>query len=306
MATPRKTTTRKTTTKRGPTKAAALKALGLTAEDLEVIKSLREGVEAAKKFDGADAETSAIEVAMASHAEQKAAARETLGISPGPSLADQINTAREEAIEAEAKKAGTTPGPGFYIRNLRHVDVGFRLESQEGQGKKRTDLKPRGQRGDLKKISNKDLNDSGLLNQVEIGLVEIITEHEAREVISKQSTNAARAPHPAMAGLRNELDQPYAEGALKVEASFEDQGVVVAHLNPQGGGAGELPNRGRGGIDWEAARGGVQQNAPVGGNPSIISDGFAADAIARRKDLEGPAAGLGGVKVTLGETKVVE
>lgn len=310
MTTPKKTPARKPATKRGPTKAAALKALGLTAEDLEVIKSLREGVEAAKKFDGPDAETSAIEAAIESHGEQKAEARNALGISAGPTLADQINAAREEAIEAEAKKAGTSPGPGFYVRNLHYVDVGFRLESQEGQGKKRTDLKPRGQRGDLKKISNKDLNDSSLLSQIDIGLVEIITEHEAREVISKQSTNATQIPHPAMASLRNELDQPYEQGAVKVEASFEDQGVVVAHLNPQGGGAGELPNRGKGGIDWEAAKSGISQNAPAGGNPAIISDGFARndaaaakDAVARRKDLEGPAAGLGGVKVTVGETQ---
>lgn len=257
------TTARKTTTKRGPTKAAALKALGITSEELEVIKSLREGVEAAKSFDGEKAEVSAIEAA------------------PEP---------RE---------------PIFYMRNLRGMDLGFRLESQEGQGKKRTDLKPRGERGDMKKISKEDLHDANLATQVSFGLVEIITEYEALQIIEKQNTNISRAPS-VVSQLRNEKDEAYPEGAVIVEPSFEDQGIVVAHLNPQGGGAGEIPGQGRGGIDWQQARSGVQQNVPAGGNPAIISDGFAADAIARQKGLEGPAAGLGGVKVTVAPTEKVE
>lgn len=317
MTTPKKASTRKTTTKRGPTKAAALKALGLTAEDLAVIKSLREGVEAAKEFDGPKAETSAVEAdivetAIESHSEQKAQHRDALGITPSPSIAEQVEVAREEARRAEAKKQGVSEGPEFYVRNLHYIDVGFRLESQEGQGKKRTDLKPRGQRGDLKKIANKDLNDSNLLQQIQIGLVEIITEKEARDIISKQSTNDAQRPHPALASLRNELGQEYSEDAIKVEVPFEDQGVVVAHLTPQGGGAGELPSQGKRGINWEQARQGIQQNAGTGGNPAIISDGFARndaaaaqDAIARRKDIEGPAAGLGDVKVVLESPKKV-
>lgn len=319
MATPKKASTRKTTTKRGPTKAAALKALGLTAEDLAVIKSLREGVEEAKKFDGPEAETSAIEADIIEKAlaEQDSKTDDELrkdaaGIRPSPSIAEQIETAREEARKAEAKKQGISEGPEFYVRNLHYIDVGFRLESQEGQGKKRTDLKPRGQRGDLKKISNKDLNDASLLQQIQIGLVEIITEKEARDIISKQSTNDAQRPHPALASLRNELGQEYSEDAIKVEVPFEDQGVVVAHLTPQGGGAGELPSQGKRGINWEQARQGIQQNAGTGGNPAIISDGFARndsaaaqDAIARRKDLEGPAAGLGDVKVVLESPKKV-
>jgi hypothetical protein len=278
--------TRKKTTKRGPTKAAALKALGLTQDDLDTLKKV---------------------------AETRKRLEESKQMLDVPGKVENAKNALQRAVEREqAKKAEVetaTAEETWYVRNLRHVEVSFRLERQIGPGKKRTELKPRGQRGDIKKLEPGDLTDGSLQTQVSYDVVEIINGVEAKRVIEGQSTNQQQAVHPAMAMLRNELGQPYEDGAVKVDPEFNSQGVVVAHLNPQGGGAGEIPGLGRAGIDWNAARTGPAQAAP-GGNSAIISDGFARpdvaaqqDAVARQKGLEGPAAGLGGVKVTVGEVQ---
>lgn len=263
--------TRKKTTKRGPTKAAALKALGLSTEDLELLRHLREARAAAE--------------------EQRRSSESVDDGSQYSSELPEVHHTKEEPT------SGETVVPVFYVRNQTNCDVGLRLERQSDRSKKRVDLKPRGQRGDLQKLQEGDLDDTTLLDNVYLNVVEIITAAEAKEVISKQSTNQQQAVHPAMAALRNELGEAYDPGALHVEAEFNSQGVTVAHLTPQGGGAGALPDKGRGGIDWQAARSGPQNNVGPGGNPAIISDGFArndtaaqADAVARRKDLEGPAA----------------
>jgi hypothetical protein len=176
----------------------------------------------------------------------------------------------------------------------------FRLSRQQDKTKRATELKPRGQRGDMLRLEPQDLNDPELITQVEYGLIEIITEAQARDIIRKQAHNVQQAIHPAMAALRNELGEEYAQDAVRVDVEYNSQGVTVAQLTPQGGGAGALPDLGRRGVDWNAIRQG--QAAPVMQpvqNPSpgrIVSDGFAkpdvaADMVARQKNLEGPAAG---------------
>jgi hypothetical protein len=267
-------TTRKKTTKRGPTKATALKALGLTKEDLELlakVKAVREAKQA-----------------------------------PQPEPAEVPVAVNEQPTPEDAPEDVPQAGP-FYARNLRGVEVGFRLARQD-KGKKRFDLKPRGQRGDLVKLLPEDLEDDTLLNQVNYGVIEIVTAAEAKAALEKQSTNAQQAVHPAMALLRNELGQPYAPENIRTEAEFNSQGVTVAQLKPVGGEFGEIQ------FDRDN-KGSFNRNQPVnnvgpGGNPAIISDGFArndsaaqADATARRKDLQGPEAGLGGVNVVVAPTE---
>lgn len=257
----------KKTTSRGPTKAAALKALGLTQSDLDELKRL---------------------------AAEKNIAAEGIGVT----VTSNDAPAQEETPEVGPQYSG------FYVRNLRNVEVHFRLSRQAGQTEKRTNLNARGRRGDLAKLEDSDLHDEALLTQVNYGLVEIITAGEARKILEGQSTNQQQAVHPAMASLRNELDQPYQQSAVKVEAEYNQQGTVVANLKPQGGEAGEIASQGRG-VDWDS----IRTQAPIGGNPAIVSDGFSADAaakadaIARQKNLEGPQAGLGGVKVTIEPTQ---
>jgi hypothetical protein len=277
--------TRRKTTKRGPTKATALKALGLTKEDLELLAKVK-AVREAKQ------------------------SPPTQPVYEAGSHTDAAKAAVEAAEQEAAKPVEATDAPQagpFYARNLRNVEVGFRLARQD-KGKKRFDLKPRGQRGDLVKLLPEDLEDDTLLNQVNYGVIEIITAAEAKAALEKQSTNAQQAIHPAMALLRNELGQPYAPENIRTEAEFNSQGITVAQLKPVGGEFGE--------IEFDRAnRGSFNRNQPVnntapGGTPAIISDGFArndsaaqADAVARRKDLQGPEAGLGGVSVVVEPTQ---
>lgn len=281
------TPTRKKTTKRGPTKAAALKALGLTQEDLDTLKLVAQARATVGQTQDSQPE---IEPA------------------PGPEVTyDQPKSEKEPSTEASA------PPGGYYMRNLRGPEISFRLTRQQKRGDKRTELKPRGQRGDLKKLEPEDLQDPELISQIEYGLIEIITAAEAAEIIRKQATNQQTTTHPAMAVLRNELGQEYghtdAQGKFHKQERVQvvgDNSITVARLTPQGGEAGALPDAGRRGIDWQAARN-------LGGNPAIISDGFAPqqgplseaqrDAIARRRDIEGPAAGLGGLQVTVAPTE---
>jgi hypothetical protein len=268
--------TRKKPVKRGPTKATALKALGLSQEDLDLLKELKTARENAAATKGEDPTTYPPE--------------------------GEVFTTSSPEVSVPVEEIDATAGP-FYIRNLRGVEVHFRLGRQEGQSKKRTNLNPRGQRGDLVKIEADDLQDDELITQINYGVVEVITAPEAKKIIEGQAVNQQQRVHPAMATLRNELGKPYAQTEVPVVG---DNSYTVAHLNPQGGEAGALPDQGRG-VDWAAIHGGG--NAGVGGNPAIISDGFApppdvaADVIARRKDIEGPAAGLGGVQVIVEPTQ---
>jgi len=278
MTTPPKPAAKKPVARKkpaGPTKAAALKALGLTKEDLDIIAMVNEARERA--------------AAEIQHPED---------LQYEEPVAPAAHTAAAPVLKTPPAERPTVE-PGFFARNLRNVEANIRLARQE-KGKKRIELKPRGFRGDLFRLKPEDLEDENLLANIGL-LVEIITAAEAKSIIEKQTTNLQTAIHPSMAILRNELGEEYAEGALKVDAEYNSQGITVAHLKPQGGGAGEI----------QVDRQGIHRaptNAAPGGNSAIISDGFnasaaQADAIARRKDLEGPAAGLPGMKVTMAEVE---
>lgn len=292
--------------KRGPTKAAALKALGLTQEDLDNLKALKElrteVNEAQREVERKDVQVS---VALTPEAEEVTEGRKN--------FPDEWSAAAPQAVGQDATPTNTEPV--FYMRNLRGVEVSFRLTRQEDT-RKRTTLKPRGQRGDMQKLNPEDLKDSELRTQVAYQLIEIIPEGEALSAIDKQAYNASQpGVRPLEAMLVNSKgERP--DGGMTVKTDdlpFEQQGITVARLNPQDNSpTGELPSRGRG-IDWEKARN-------IGGNPAIISDGFAdagqqsteavdpraaavaRDAVARRRGGErsGPSrGGLEGMKVTV-------
>jgi hypothetical protein len=204
------------------------------------------------------------------------------------------------------------------MRNLRQMDVGFRLSRQEATGQKRTNLKPRGQRGDIVKLEPGDLKDAELQTQVSYGLVEVIPEGEALEAIRKQYTNYQNTVPAHIAMLRNPKGEEYTQvNPVTMASDDEAYGIKVADLDP-GLMQGKLS-------DKEIKRsGGFAQNAqqtPTGGNPSIISDGFMAqpqqglgnngdnekaaevDALARSKAFEGPGAGVGEVTVKVMPTQ---
>jgi len=289
-----------------PTKAQALKALGLTQEDLDVLKSLKEGVEAARQFEGKNAEISAIEAESVASKEKLAATAEVTSASPAP-----FGTGVRDSIGFHPDLSmGPVTETVWYARNARNVEVSYRLTRQKKMGERRTDLKPRGMRGDIVKLQPGDLEDAELQTQVAYGLIEIIPEGEALEAIKKQGYNATQQPHAPLNVLRNELGHPYSEDAIRVASHEEAHGYTVAKLDSNGSESGDLPSRGKAGIDWEKAR---NLNIAPPGNPAIVSDGFAPqgpnaadmakDALARQKNLEGPGAGLGTVAVVIEPTQ---
>jgi hypothetical protein len=278
----------------GPTKAAALKKLGLTQEDLDTLKALSE----LKKVHS--------EVSLTEDARKIITATADVSSDPQAALED-----RPAPPQNAVNVPTSTEEPVWYIRNLRGVEVSFRLSRQQKSDQKRTNLKPRGARGDTVRLEQGDLKDHELQTQVQFGLVEVIPEGEALEAIKKQYTNARNDVSPHIAMLRNELGQPY-EQQPKFATDEEAYGIKVADLDPavmQGKRS-----------DKEIKRdGGFVQNAqhtPPGGNAGIINDGFMnpvqgdsaqlgnndehsqkVDALARSNAFEGPGAGLGEVTV---------
>lgn len=270
--------------KKGPTKAAALKALGLTQDDLATLRQVAQARELAEKTKT-----------------QQASKVEAFESITAPVLSPSI--AAMPAVVDDT----------LFIRNLRNVEVGFRLERQQGAGKKRTELKGRGQRGDIKRIERTDLTDANLQTQISYGVVEVIGAIEANSVIAGQAHNQQQAVHPAMAMLRNELGQEYAPDSIRTEAEFNSQGVTVATLDPRQM-QGQVPDKqvGRGEPVRRVAPGNANV-AQVGGNPAILSDGFnppdaavQRDAAARQRldGAQGPEAGLpAGMRVTVEPTQ---
>lgn len=250
--------------------------------------------------------------ATAKRGPTKATALKKLGLTQED--LDLLKALKNEDVPVQGNEIDESPtdpeavSTEFYARNVRNVEVHFRLARQSDKTKRRTSLNPRGQRGDLVKLEEGDLEDQELINQIHFGLIEIITAAEAKKIIEGQATNQQQTPHPAFASLRNELGESYSQDSLKVEPPESERGVVVAKLNPQGGGAGEIEiSRHHGGINRN-----LNPNQVAAPSNGIISDGFAApdvkaDIIARRNDLEGPAAGLGGItSVVVGDTQRVE
>lgn len=306
-STPKKATPRKTPAK-GPTKAQALKALGLTNDELNAFKAAATELAAIKAQQAA--QNVPAEEAPEPAYVQSEAVRDR---NPQQYLEDRLPP---QPIPVETPVPEQRE-PVWYIRNLRHVDVSFRLSRQEDTSKKRTSLKPRGQRGDIVKLEPGDLHDIELQTQVQYQLVEVIPEGEAREAISKQYTNAQTVLPSHIAALRNELGQPY-NIAPRTLSDEESMGYAVANLDPrlmQGRLSDKEIARGAGFSD------GIMQPVQNPRPGSILSDGFmapaqpgmgnqsdneraqAVDALARSKQFEGPGAGLGEVTVRVVPTQ---
>jgi hypothetical protein len=200
------------------------------------------------------------------------------------------------ARKAPAKKtaAKRTSSSKKFIRNTNYSPFRIRLERHD-QGKKPIHLAPRGTRGDLAPILKEDLSDPDLQANLALGVIEIITEAEAIEVAKKQTVNQ-QAVHPALAALKNEKGEEYGDNALVLEKSDEERGVVVAELTD-----GNITVDGRSGI--QRRKPGEAPGTPqtvVGAELNHLPEGreaeYLSDVNARRKDLQGPEAGLGGIQ----------
>lgn len=219
--------------------------------------------------------------------------------------------AKRGAAKSTSKKTGSKPATRRppqkkFLRNTTGVEFRIRLDRHGKDGRPLL-LQPRGMRGDIAPLQKDDLSDAILLDNVALGYVELITEAEAKSAIHKQATNR-QASHPALAALRTETGEEYPEGAVKVEEVFEDQGEVVATLDD-----GQVVFDRTGNIQRpdptaidnadankespirNTAIDPAQQALPAG-VAGAQSPGEAADALARNKNAQGPAAGLGGIK----------
>lgn len=211
-------------------------------------------------------------------------------------------TKKSSAKKTTSKKAAPKKSTKKFLRNATYTPFRLRLERHDKDSKP-IQLKPRGQRGDFAPLQKEDLHDPDLQANVSLGAVEIITESEAQDIATKQTVNQ-QATHPALQGLRNELDQPYSDDAVKVTKSHEDQGVVVAELDDgnvvvdRGTG---IRRRGPGATPGTPAEisGAEPNHQPANEDPAYLSD-----LKARQKNAEGPEAGLGGIqRVVVNETQ---
>lgn len=113
-----------------------------------------------------------------------------------------------------------------YIRNMSGAPFRMKL-GRHTAGQRGIQLKPRGERGDIAPLEDGDMEDMILRDNLNLGLIEIITSNEAIGAMGKQTINQ-QAVHPALAALKN--SQGEGGMTLNVEKSFEDQGVTVAQL----------------------------------------------------------------------------
>jgi hypothetical protein len=229
-------------------------------------------------------------------------------------------TARREAIEAqrrereEAMAAVNAAGP-WYVRNLTNVPFSVRLDRQTES--RRIELKARGNPGDMHPLQDDDRKDPVLLRNINIGAVEIVPAGEANEIMGKQTFNMGPRQHTPSAILRNAKGEAYADGAIKTEIEWGQKGITVATLDPAQM-QGQISD-----TDVKRSGGGVQrvhpgqpqvvsEFIPTGGNPATVTgvpqgqlagtsntQAKIADDLARRRGLSGPAAGLGGLTVTV-------
>lgn len=194
---------------------------------------------------------------------------------------------------AATKSAAPRASTKKFLRNLTGYEVGIRLERQE-RPKKRHDIKPRGQRGDLVLLQKDDLSDPAVTENVALGVVEVITEAEARKVIEQQNTNRQARIHPALGLLTNELGEKI--DTVVVEEDEADRGLVVARLEE-----GQLPSQGKG-VDWDRVameNAAEAKDAPLRNTtvdprnvsaPGVVDAGEQADFLARQKSAQTPAA----------------
>jgi hypothetical protein len=211
-------------------------------------------------------------------------------------IAQQKAEQEEKEEILKANKTGPT-----WVRNCYRSEFSLRLERQED--KKRIELKPRGQRGDLFPLQPGDEFDQILVANLHTGLIELIPDGEAKIILSKQTNNLQRF-HTPLAILTNEYGENKGEMKLNVAEEYNKQGVVVGIVPPQDPRGGSNVPKGPLGI----ARPGEQLHfVPTGGHPHSVQVGpispeaqaKMADTIARIKGNQGRPEDVLGLSVTV-------
>jgi hypothetical protein len=220
----------------------------------------------------------------------------------------------EEAQKTAQRLTKVNETGPWYVRNGYTAPFGLRLQRQTDT--RRIQLAPRGKPGDMHPLEEGDLKDPVLKRNLNLGVIEIIPAGEAEVVMQKQTTNIGHRVHTPLSILRSELNQPYQQGAVKVMAEFNQQGVTVAQIDPniyqmndktlkQTGGLTQVQQGQQSQPAPQQATSVVSAFVPTGGNPTSVQMGTVdahsqnVDALARRKDIQGPLAGLGDIQVTI-------
>ena len=191
--------------------------------------------------------------------------------------------AKKPAVKRTATPRSTTK----FLRNLRYVPVSCRVSDG-----RRIELKPRGMRGDAVQVSKEELADSRTQQNIDL-IFEVLTETQIKKVWEDQLTNQ-QAHHPAIETLLNDKGQKFDNKQVVIkERSFHEQGVTVAELSN-----GQMViDRG---IGVKRFSGMGTQDHPIPSVPHEVPADQQADWLARQ-NVEGPAAGLGNLNVTIDE-----
>jgi len=224
----------------------------------------------------------------------------------------------QEVEQAQIQKEDDE-GP-LWVRNCFNGPFSLPLKSLSENKIKKLELKPRGKRGDMHQLDDLDEKDPNLAMNVERGFIEIIPNGQAKRIIAKQTQNIGQNVHYPLAILTNEKGE--ALQRVRTEIEFSQQGVTVAYNDPNIGEQHENvkwngPNSAMGGLTRNQPQQQVSHFIPTGGNPAIVSNGFAsqeasmgavtaqnkiADDIARRKTQGRPEDTLG-LSVTIAPTE---
>jgi hypothetical protein len=147
-------------------------------------------------------------------------------------------------------------------------------------------------RGDAVQVSKEELADSRTQQNIDL-IFEVLTETQIKKVWEDQLTNQ-QAHHPAIETLLNDKGQKFDNKQVVIkERSFHEQGVTVAELSN-----GQMViDRG---IGVKRFSGMGTQDHPIPSVPHEVPADQQADWLARQ-NVEGPAAGLGNLNVTIDE-----
>lgn len=196
--------------------------------------------------------------------------------------------AKKPARKPRAKKTEEVQERRF-IRNLTGAAGGVRLVF-ESQYK----LEPRGFVGDMVQVYEDDWLSPNYTTDLGI-LFEELTVEQAKEVLTKQSTNAQAPRQDALMDvLRNERGEKYTQADPTIEQPFERQGQVVATV--EDGPEGRFTTGYQGKITRTSAE--APQQVPVPGSaqnpgpqvPSDIPPEQVADWVARNRAQDEQAA----------------
>lgn len=129
----------------------------------------------------------------------------------------------------KAKAPAVNSSSVHYIRNLHHGAGGARFDLSVVDV--RIHLEPRGQRGDMRLVTEEMISDPVYQHNLGI-LFEEVPIEEGTEILRKQAINQQQGPSTYDL-LTNEYGQKYDPNTrATVTAPFEQQGQVVARLSP--------------------------------------------------------------------------